>query len=248
MIWSWFETSLNTLHLGPAQTVLLPGRSRYHTTPQRVRLTTSSTLSISLRTSFAQIRRILPSNTFAVLAVCYTKHRIDQRDSSTPWYVTARLTANYRTGQRDSSYPKRFYGLFICYTSYQIGQTDFHCNVVIRDYGPHRGRKLYMAPPPPRYHAMHPDKRYHSSAIIHPLSFTCYHSPAIVYLLSLSAILYQQYEYNDNLSERSPVIIKTQLLFTVWWRPYGCRRWQPDGRVVIWIKYLPRSRMWTANK
>ena len=72
-----------------------------------------------------------------------------------------------------------------------------------------------------------------TSAIIHPLSFNRYYSSAIIHPLSLSAIFYQRYEYNDDLSERSPVIIKTQSLFAVWWQRCGCRRWQLEQRVVI---------------
>ena len=41
----------------------------------------SSTSFVSLSISFVQIRRIHPSNTFTVLAVCYAEREIDQKDS-----------------------------------------------------------------------------------------------------------------------------------------------------------------------
>ena len=67
-----------------------------HTTPQRVRPTASSRSSVSLRTSFAQIRRIPPSNTFAVLAVCFARHRIDQKDSDTLRHDSVQTTKQAR--------------------------------------------------------------------------------------------------------------------------------------------------------
>ena len=67
-----------------------------HTTPQRVRPTASSRSSVSLRTSFAQIRRIPPSNTFAVLAVRYARYRIDQKDSDTLWHNLVQITEQTR--------------------------------------------------------------------------------------------------------------------------------------------------------
>ena len=48
---------------------------------QKVRLFVFSRLSVSLYTNFANIRKIPPSNTFAILVVCYAKHLIDQKDS-----------------------------------------------------------------------------------------------------------------------------------------------------------------------
>ena len=60
--------------------------------PQRVRSTASSRSFISLRTSFAQIRRIAPSNTFAVLATCYVKHQIDQMNSDMLWHNSVQIT------------------------------------------------------------------------------------------------------------------------------------------------------------
>ena len=79
MIWS--VASLKTLHPSPVWTAPLSRWSKCHTTPQRVRLTASSKSSVSLHESFAQIRRIPPSNIFAVLTIRYIKHRIDQKNS-----------------------------------------------------------------------------------------------------------------------------------------------------------------------
>ena len=67
-----------------------------HTTPQRVRPTASSRSSVSLRISFAQIRKIPPSNIFTILAVCYAKHQIDQKDSDTLWHNTVQTTEQAR--------------------------------------------------------------------------------------------------------------------------------------------------------
>ena len=137
------EASLKTLHLNPVQTAPLSGRPL-----QRVRPTASSRSYVLLRTSFAQIRRIALFNTFVVLAVCYAKHRIDQTDSSTFWYFTARLIcANYQIGQADSSTPWHFYGLFTCYTSYQIGQTEssilWHFYDLLDCKTPNRSNRLF---------------------------------------------------------------------------------------------------------
>ena len=67
-----------------------------HTTPQRVRSTASSRSSVLLCTSFAQIKKIPPSNTFTVLAVCYARHQIDQKDSDTLWYDLIQTTKQIR--------------------------------------------------------------------------------------------------------------------------------------------------------
>ena len=99
-----------------------------HTTLQRARPTTSSRSSILLRTSFAQIRRILPSNTFAVLAVRYARHRIDQKDSDTLRHNSVQTTEQ----ARGLFYPLALYGLFTCCTSYRTGQTDFHPLALLR--------------------------------------------------------------------------------------------------------------------
>ena len=67
-----------------------------YTTPQRVRPTASSRSSVSLHTSFAQIRRIHPSNTFVVLAVHFMRHRIDQKDSDTLRHNSVQTTKQVR--------------------------------------------------------------------------------------------------------------------------------------------------------
>ena len=112
-----------------------------HTTPQRARPTASSRSSVLLRTSFAQIRRIPPSNTFAVLAVRYARHRIDQKDSDTLRHDSVQTTEQARGTLLPPStlrlvyllyeLPNRPNGLLssgtftACCTSYRIGQTGF---------------------------------------------------------------------------------------------------------------------------
>ena len=83
-----------------------------HTTPQRIRPTAFSRLSVSLRTSFAQIRRIPPSNTFAVLAVCYARHRIDQKDSNTLRHDLVQTTKQARGTFLSSSTLRLVYLLY----------------------------------------------------------------------------------------------------------------------------------------
>ena len=144
----WSEVSLKSLHPGPVQTILLSGMSRCHTTPQRVRPTASSKSSVSLRTSFARIRRIPPSNTFAVLAVRYAKHQIDQKDSDTLWHDSVKTTKQASGTLLPPSTLRLVYLLYklpnkpdgllpsgtftACCTSYRIGQTDFHPLTLLR--------------------------------------------------------------------------------------------------------------------
>ena len=112
-----------------------------HTTPQRVRPTASSRSSVSLRTSFAQIRRIPPSNTFAVLAVRYARHQMDQKDSDMLRHDSVQTTEQargtlllpstlrlvyllYELPNRPNGLPPS--GTFTaCCTSYRTGQTGF---------------------------------------------------------------------------------------------------------------------------
>ena len=60
--------------------------------PQRVRLITSSKSFVLLYTSFVQIRKILLSNTFMVLGICYVKHQIDGLDFDTLWHNSMQTT------------------------------------------------------------------------------------------------------------------------------------------------------------
>ena len=99
-----------------------------YTTPQRARLTASSRPSVLLRTNFAQIRRIPPSNTFAVLAVYFARHQIDQK--TLIHYGTTQCKLPNRLG--GLFYPLVLYGLFICSTSYRTGQIDFHPLALLR--------------------------------------------------------------------------------------------------------------------
>lgn len=79
-----------------------------------------------------------------------------------------------------------------------------------------------------------------TNAIIYPLSFIIIYVllSAIIYLLS-SAIIYSlsllafNYQWYDNISGKSPVIIDMQLLCAVWWQLYGCDCWQPEWKVII---------------
>ena len=112
-----------------------------HTTSQRVRPTASSRSSILLHTSFAQIRRIPPSNTFAVLAVRFARHQIDQKDSDTLRHDSVQTTEQARGTLLPPSTLRLVYLLYelpnrpdglppsgtftACSTSYRTGQTGF---------------------------------------------------------------------------------------------------------------------------
>ena len=112
-----------------------------YTTPQRVRSTVSSRSSISLCTSFAQIRRIPLSNTFAVLAIRYARHQIDQKNSDTLRHNSVQTTEQVRGTLLPPSTLQLVYLLYelpnrpdglppsgtftACFTSYRTGQTSF---------------------------------------------------------------------------------------------------------------------------
>ena len=114
-----------------------------YTTPQRVRSTMFSRSYVSLRISFTQIRRIALSNTFAVLAVCYTRQRIDQKDSDTLQYNSIQTTEQARGTFLPPSTLQLIYLLYklpnqpdgllpsstfmVCsIAKHQINQTDFY--------------------------------------------------------------------------------------------------------------------------
>ena len=119
-----------------------------YTTPQRARPTVFSRSSVLLRTRFAQIRRIPPSNTFAVLAVCYARHRIDQKDSDTLRHDSVQTTEQARGTLLPPSTLRLVYLLYelpnrpdglppsgtftACCTSYRIGQRNFHPLALLR--------------------------------------------------------------------------------------------------------------------
>ena len=113
-----------------------------HTTPQRVRPTASSRSFVLLRISFAQIKRILLSNTFVVLAVCYARYQIDQKDSDILRHNSVQATKQargtflpfstlqlvyllYELPNRSDRLPPSNTFMTCSIAKYQIGQTDF---------------------------------------------------------------------------------------------------------------------------
>ena len=118
-----------------------------HTTPQRVRPTMSNRSSVLLRTSFAWIRRIYLFITFAILAVCYTWHQIDQKDSNTLRYNLVQTSKQAREILLPPSTLRLIYLLYKLFhkpdglppsgtfttcsiAKYWIGQTDIHCLIL----------------------------------------------------------------------------------------------------------------------
>ena len=62
------------------------------------------------------------------LAVCYARHRIDQKNSDTLRHDSVQTTEQ----ARGTLLPLALYGLFICCMSYQTGQTDIHLLTLLR--------------------------------------------------------------------------------------------------------------------
>ena len=114
-----------------------------HTIPQKVKPTASSKLSGQLCISFTQIRRILPSNTFAVLAVCYARHQINQKNSDMLRHDSMQITEQareillplsnlwlvyllYKLSNRPNGLPPSGTFMVCSIAKYRIDQTDFY--------------------------------------------------------------------------------------------------------------------------